>query len=310
MASPLPWQQRFSRDSYLEYLRGQRVSDRAIAVILTDASRHAESMVRRTMGDGIGARIRREQYRSAALEIRREQNILWERIGEEIHRGAEVSSRAVVNQQERVAEFLSRVASQEGIPDADRLMNQFPLAARQASENIRSRYLNNIDLSPRVYRNSDLAAGRIDRIVDRGIATSKSAREIARDVRGLIRPDTPGGVSYAAKRLARTEINNAFHATQIQSAANSPFVEAMEWNLSGSHPRPDDCDDLADMNHEGLGPGIFTPTNVPPKPHPQCLCFTTSVTVRSEKFANDLLSGEYDSWLESNGYRGFARSVA
>lgn len=300
MAQPNAWQRKIGQRSFLDYLQAQAISDRELAGILRDAAIEAERVVARTLGDGIGAQVRRHQYRLAALELRQQQASMWDAVSRSTRQGIERSSAVAAESQRRLAEFLARTAAQEGI-DAAMLQRGFGDAAARTGMNVRARLLNGIDLSPRVYKNAALASGRVDRVVNRGIALNKSAREIARDVRYLIRPDTPGGVSYAAKRLGRTEINNAFHTTTIQSSVELPFVAGMHWQLSASHPRFDECDELAEGNHDGLGVGVFRPENVPQKPHPQCLCYVNAVTVEPDRFMNSLFNGEYDGWLQANG---------
>lgn len=301
MPQPTPWERQLAGESYSDLLKTVRITDRELAAILRDGAREAERVVERTLAKpGIGAELRRQQYTTAAEVLRRQQADLWGQISKSTVAGIDRASRDAARAHERHTEFLARAAVAEGLPDLPDIAPAMRAAAENAAENIRSRYRNAIDLSPRVYRNADLAAGRIDRIVNRGIATQKSAREIAADVRGLIRPDTRGGVSYAAMRLGRTELNNAFHATTVRSNADAPFIEGMKWTLSGSHPRPDECDSLASRG-SGLGPGVYRPTDVPPKPHPQCLCFTVSISTSNRRFRDGLRSGEYDDWLRANG---------
>lgn len=166
-------------------------------------------------------------------------------------------------------------------------------AARAAAERgiARSRGVARHDLSSRVFKNSELAAGRIDKIVNSALARGLSARELAKEIRTFILPTTPGGVSYAAMRLARTELNNSFHAAST-ATYDRPWVSKVVWHLSGSHPKPDACNTLAAKKYE--------PDAVPDKPHPQCLCFTTAETVSPAEFRQAMASGQYDNWLESN----------
>lgn len=159
--------------------------------------------------------------------------------------------------------------------------------------------MNAIDLSPRVYKNRALAAGQVDQAINTGILLGKSSKEIAADVRGLISARAPGGVSYSALRLGRTELNNAFHTTQTRAYAEQPWVAGVKWNLSGSHPRPDACDEYARQDHDDLGAGVFRRQNVPGKPHPQCLCYITAITISREDFIDNLFAGRYDTFLGS-----------
>lgn len=91
-------------------------------------------------------------------------------------------------------------------------------------------------------------------------------------------------------RLSRTEINNAFHEQQ-KRAGDKPWVEGVKWNLSGSHPRPDTCNDYANQSN-GLGRGVFKTGDVPDKPHPQCLCYLTYETLSPEAFLDALGTGK------------------
>lgn len=306
MAQPLRWEERLGRRTFLEFLREQVVTERQLAAVLRDAAIDSERMVAATLGDGIGAQIRREQYRQTAAALRRRQGSLWRTISDTTREGIDRATRVAVQSQGRLAQFLGRVAVQEGIPNAHLLRQGIVMAAETSAERVRARLISRIDLSPRVYRNADLAAGRIDRIVNRGIAQNKSAREIARSVRHLIRPDTPGGVSYSAMRLGRTELNNAFHATSVQAYDANPFVHAAKWTLSGSHPREDVCDELAESDADKLGAGVFKVEHIPSKPHPNCLCFTTAITIGQDAFNERLLAGDFDPWLTSNGYVGLS----
>jgi hypothetical protein len=99
-------------------------------------------------------------------------------------------------------------------------------------------------------------------------------------------------------RLARTEINNAFHFTQIRYTREMPWVEGYKWNLSGSHGRPDVCNQMAEHS-EGLGRGVYGKGGVPGKPHPMCLCFITTETIDNATFYKRYRSGAYDRYTDS-----------
>jgi SPP1 gp7 family putative phage head morphogenesis protein len=119
-------------------------------------------------------------------------------------------------------------------------------------------------LSQRIYRSYTLQTGVIDRLINNAIATQMSEEQLAEQIRQYVNPDAPGGVSYSAKRLARTEIGNAYHAAMIQRALTSPAITALRWILAGSHKTPDQCNDYAGK--------AFKPEKCPLKPHPLCLC--------------------------------------
>lgn len=147
-----------------------------------------------------------------------------------------------------------------------------------------------IPLSQQVYRTRSLSQGWVDRLINIGIGRGLTARELARSVRDHIRPDVRGGVSYAAMRLARTEINNAFHTAAIVAAQDKPWIEGMEWRLSGSHPKPDICDLLAG--------NVYPVGSVPPKPHPQCFCYVIPKEPDEDDFVAAFARGDYDDALD------------
>lgn len=149
-------------------------------------------------------------------------------------------------------------------------------------------------LSARVYRTQFLANNWVKNQVTKSILLGDSADEIASKVKGSINPDTPGGVSYAALRLGRTELNNAFHASAITLSQDRPWITGMQWFTSRTHE--DDpteiCTQLKDQ--------IFTMDKVPAKPHPQCRCYVAPVLESATAFANHLTAGTYRDWIEDN----------
>jgi len=274
------------------HLTDQRLFDGHLNTILRDAARHAGKLVDEGVGDpGIGALVRRAQYNESRSALLRLQEDLWGGINKETSKGIRLSAQRGQEMWREINARLGRSINSTAV------RGQFERAAQRAVENIRSRYVNDISLSPSVYRNRQLSMGFVDRTVNRGILLNRSAAEIAKDVRDLIRPDVQGGVSYAAKRLGRTELNNAFHETSRRSAAAQPWVEGMKWHLSGSHPRPDECNDFAEQDNYNMGDGVYPPAAVPGKPHPQCLCYITPETPSDKEFTTKLFNGEYDFML-------------
>ena len=146
-------------------------------------------------------------------------------------------------------------------------------------------------LSKRVYKSEALAKKQVQNIVNRNIAIGASADDLARDVRSLINPDVPGGVSYRAKTLARTEINNAFHAQSINDMKGRPWINQAQWNLSKSHNEQGCvCEQYARTRH-------FPVDRVPKKPHPGCLCSITPVLPDLDTALKNFMSGQYAPWL-------------
>ena len=150
------------------------------------------------------------------------------------------------------------------------------LLARQASSKL--------GLSQQVYKTGLATSAQLDNLINKNLAEGSTWGEFAADVKKFINPNTPGGASYAAARLARTEINNAFHSASIERAKAIGFASGMDWHLSGSHPEGDICDDLKDNS-----PYAFD--EVPAKPHPHCFCFVTPNLMTEEEFLTALFDG-------------------
>lgn len=152
-------------------------------------------------------------------------------------------------------------------------------------------------LSARVYRTRYLANTWVKNQLNVALLKNASAKEIALKIRSSIRPNVAGGVSYAALRLGRTELNNAFHATTITLAQNRPWVTGMDWNLSTTHENS--TKQLAEIC-EVYSHQTFTVENVPAKPHPQCRCYATPKVEPMGVFLTHLTAGQYRDWMKEN----------
>lgn len=216
---------------------------------------------------------------------------MWGQIGSQVRAGIYNASELAANHQ-MDREYLTGMPFKAIQEYADNL--QF--VAFQSAEDIISRRTNGFRLSDRIYRNSQATTMQVGSIVEKALAQQTSARKIASQVRKFYSPNVPGGASYAAMRLGRTEINNAHHDTTIRLTQDKPWVLGYKWNLSGSHSRPDICNIYAERNG-----GVFTKQTVPSKPHPQCLCYITVEMEDSEDFQRKLTKGEYDDALDDLG---------
>lgn len=272
------------------YLNAQRLTDAQIRALLRETAREAERFIA-TLPNTASGSVRAAQVRLAQEQVR-----MWGEIQGAIARGATNSAEAAAK---LMSTFDAGYLRSIGIDMAAWERSQIA-TARQGVINYLSRGVNGIPLSQRVYNNAALATGKIDAIINSGIALGKSAREIAASVRVFISPSTPGGVSYAAMRLGRTELNNAFHRTAMDKYAATPWISNVAWRLSFSHPKPDECDELANESHYPNGePGHFKPADVPPKPHPQCLCYIEPVVISDDEFIDGFLAGRFDDYLSS-----------
>lgn len=286
------------RRPLLAYLRVQRDRERELVSILTRSSaRMTRELNYLATKPGIGAAVRRDQILLTQMAIQRELSDLWSSLGRSVLAGRADAAAAAIEGL-YPGSLLKTV-----YPDADvdYLLRSAKAQARETVSTVEIRAkLSRIPLAESVYRNKELASGKIDDIVDAALARGASARELANDVRRFVRPDVRGGIKYAALRLGRTELNNAFHAQQVVSGVDTPWTTGMRWNLSGSHPRPDECNEYADETHiPGGDPGVYRPEDVPGKPHPNCLCFMTPETLDRGEFVSAYNSGAFDSFVDS-----------
>lgn len=283
------------------YLGAQVQTDREMRRLFREATNEAERLIETLAGkDGIGAQVRRAQYQSILRNLRVVQAETWGTAGKVVREGMARAAQAA-SEAEKVVNRLLFNALGGPISLLEAAMDQ---QAKETVGTLLARAANDIPLSEQVYRSRAVADGLVSRAVNRSILLGQSWKELADNVHGLISPDTPGGASYAAKRLGRTELNNAFHRTQIDQRREDPFVSGMKWHLSRTHPKADDCDTLANSSHfRGGDPGVFKPSDVPRKPHPQCLCFLTSVSVSEEEFVQSFLNGNYDEYIDDKVYR-------
>lgn len=281
------------------FARGTRKTDQQILKEIAKAAQAAGKEAEALLAEGgRGNRTRANQLRITRKALHDVMRELWENHGMlTIFGEAEAARLAQVS----MAELEDRLWRKYG-KAGDAYRRSLELQARAGVDSYISRHENLIQLSRRVYNNLDLAMGRVEQIINRGLLQGKSAREIASMVEQFINPRTPGGVRYAAMRLARTEINNAFHYTSIRYTREMPWVLGYQWHLSGSHPKPDICNQYADKDHDNMGTGVFKKRNVPSKPHPHCFCYITPVTVPPERFAAGMRAGRYDSYL--SGFTG------
>lgn len=279
--SPIATFARFSADS-----------DRAILILLQEAANDARlAALEAASTKKFGGSVRSAQQRLVENALHQQMRALWENVGHLTIFGEKQAARAALSSIDFLHDKL--------YPNLDREATGIALktGARSGVDSYISREENLRQLSERVYKNTALAEGRVGREVQKALLRGTSAKEMASRVERMIKPGVPGGTSYAALRLGRTEINNAFHFTQIRYTREMPWVRGYRWNLSGSHGAPDACNTMASEDHDRLGPGVYSKANVPGKPHPQCLCYLTTVTDTSAEFEQGLRSGKYDRYL-------------
>lgn len=275
------------RQPLINYLKVQDKTDREMLRMLRQLDAEIASELRGYVNRvGPGAQVRAAQLRGVQREIRSSLADFYRQTGRVVQAGRMDAAAAAVD---TLFDY-SNVLRAAGLSPAEVqvMRRSAEQTAKVGLQHAMKRYTTSkIPLSQQVYRTSALTSGMLDRRIAMNIARGSSAREFAADIRSFVNPRTRGGVRYASMRLARTELNNAFHATSIDQADQADWVEGVKWNLSRSHPKKDECDELAKAKP-------FPPKKVPSKPHPQCLCFLTFEIMEEAEFQALVKAGKYD----------------
>lgn len=290
MASP----QRSPRSWLIRYLAIQEQFDKKLDKILLEAAQDAATAAKKLEANpGIGAAVRRAQLTNARSAIGKALAAMWRQIGDLIRAGRFEAQAEALNATFEWDEVLLR----RTYPDKAKRDSMRKYLLASADKNVDAMITRVLrsqrPLSAKVYRAQALAKGQLDRAINSALARGASADEIVKVVKDFIHPNVPGGVTYAARRLARTEINNAYHAQSIEAQQGKPWVMAMEWHLSKSHRVPDLCNEYARVRE-------YPVDRVPDKPHPQCFCYVIPKTVSPEDFERQFLAGAYRTWIEAN----------
>jgi hypothetical protein len=252
-------------------------TEKELRALLLAAAAEANTLIPKLWErEGLGAKVRGAQLARVLKEIRTQQTQgVWANVKPVLTQGLDRSTKAAMKDAGKVINgYLRRNGLRlPGLEDS------FAAQARNGFKHAISKGVLGIPLSQRVYKAQAWANGLVDRRVSVGLLLGQSAKEIARAVRDMIHPDVKGGVSYAAMRLARTELNNAFHTTAKQRM-DEPWATGVRWHLSGSHPKsakPEACELLALQTYD--------PGSVPNKPHPQCFPAGTVVSANDVRAA-------------------------
>lgn len=286
------------RDNWsLRYIRLQDAYDVRVRKALKQALEAVDVALKALEGQGgIGARVQRAQALGARASLLEAMDQLFFKLGVVIKEGhqdaAEQAVKAFLNDESEILRILFPDRKERDIFRDAQIQK-----ARRNVQSMMTRVLKtDRSLSQRLYRSKALAKGQISRVINAHLARGSGAQEMAKDLRQFVSPSAPGGASYVAQRLARTEINNAFHAQSIQDVQDRPWCDQVHWYLSKSHPNrvaPDLCDQYAQT-------GLFPAESVPQKPHPGCLCYFVPELMDIETFETLLISGQFQGWKEMN----------
>jgi hypothetical protein len=272
----------------LDVLAQNKLTIAEMNQMLTDASQEAERLIPKLLEQHtIGGKVKAAQLALVQRELKVAQSALWGDLGRSLRSGV---SQAVLTAAEGAQGVLGAVLGQGAGWWKASLREQ----ARAGIDAVLAKAANGIPLARSVYKSQQLASGMVDRKVSQGLLLGHNAKTIAKSVKDLIRPDVAGGVAYAAHRLARTEINNAYKTSQEQAYADMPWVTGMRWNLSKSHPKRDECNDFAEH-------GVY-PIGGRPQSHPNCLCYLTPEQSSEDDFVEAFLAGDYNSYLDEKAY--------
>lgn len=273
-----------------------RVSDKEVLAMLRAAYQEVNKDLTELLArPGTGA-VRRAQLEQSRTRLLARQAEIFEKLGDivsarrlraairaqQLSAGANAALLDLVGRQD-IADFLYKAAGQTSESAIDVAMARMGLSR--------------LPLSQRIYRSKLWMDGRLGTLINAALAKGIDAKAFAKTARDWFNPNTPGGVRYAALRLARTEINNAFHAMTVQKAASTPWIPNCKWHLSKSHPKPDVCNTVAERD-TGQGAGVYKSEAVPVRPHPQCMCFVTPESIEEDDFVDNFVNGDYDDYLD------------
>lgn len=285
MAIPKP----VPRDWQLANARELQVTDREVLALLRASKKRVDEILK-SLPQG-KQEIRRAQLEQSRAALLAEQADVFERLGDLVSarraRAASRSARLSAAADAALLSLVGRDAQGQYLYETAKEVSQRAIDAALA----RMRF-SEVPLSQRIYRTGVWMGGRLSKLINETLASGLNAGEFAKRARDWFNPNTPGGVRYAAMRLARTEINNAFHSMSAAKYADTPWITEVEWNLSKSHPKPDICNKVhADSPYPA--------DRVPARPHPQCMCYITPKPVDEDEFIDRFIAGEYDDYLDA-----------
>lgn len=176
----------------------------------------------------------------------------------------------------------------------------------RAIKSLLTRTRHGLKLSDRVWRIGKDNRQAIRRVVEDGVTRGLDSRKLAKQVQQYVKPDVftvmkaetrrnlgvSSNVSFEAMRLARSEVNNAFHEGTVNAYTGIPSALGVYFRMSASHPLQDQCDVLASHN----GTGFFPQGEEPSLPHSQCKCSLIPAMEDVDKFTARL-----HSWMNDKG---------
>ena len=277
------------------YLSLQARSDIRLRTVLISTAQDAEKeVIALSKSSTFSNGVRAAQLRLLITELQPVLKELFDDVIPVVGNSQKDAGVLAVNQFSKAdADYLKAAIQDSGISLSDFTAGQRGAARNGIRAAISSLQKSDYDLSSNVYGTRALSNRWLKNQVAILIARGESANTIAKAVRSSVSPRTPGGVAYAAMRLGRTELNNAFHATAVDLAKDRPWVSGMDWHLSSVHSHSPNKTEICELYSKKQ----YKVEAVPAKPHPQCRCYVTPSLVAKEVFMRRLTAGQYRSWI-------------
>ena len=205
------------------YAKTQRLADRSLLAVLKQALVDVDRMLRQidpSLGR-VGDLVRIQQLQTVKRNLLNRQGQIYNRMGDIIAERRVQAAEAATALGSDIDDLLFDFAGRTGV--ASQLRASLNAGLRQTIDVAITRMtISAVPLAQRIYNSNVWANGVLQRRINSALLRGLSAREFAKEARDWFRPDTPGGVRYASMRLARTEINNAFHAASVLQAQEKP----------------------------------------------------------------------------------------
>ena len=181
-------------------------------------------------------------------------------------------------------------------------------------------YQSNWSLSEAIWGSNQVNLKKINNIIAKGLASGKSAYEVAKDLEKYVKPSARtrskvikykdrngvsreyyfGDVDYNAQRLARTMLTHAYHQSVQRVDDKNPFVTGYLWNASGDRP----CVICQQRD------GTIYPKGQVPLDHPNGMCDIEPVIEKSDEAIIEDILDWYNSPEHTNpDMDEFAKSV-
>lgn len=291
---------RYILEARSEFLRLRLRQEPALRKIYLDAADRVADEIRHlkpTIGPLTRAHLVALE-KSLGEEADRISQAITKRLEDDLSRAVEAGAKPLQQQLLR--------ALQEAGADLDflKLQRGFGDVNRAATEAIWARTRKGLRLSDRIWQAGENVRTSIRDIVQSAVARGQDAVKTAREVERYLKTGTPsrdyvnmmqrmgkrvpGNLAYEALRLARTEMSMAFMEGTHAAGRVNPSYKGVRWMLSASHPLNDVCDELAEADLYGLGPGGYPAGEEPIIPHPNCLCYTVPLIEDTREFVQRL----------------------